>query len=266
MLTLDEFDNEISTRGWALFESVVPTDAIESMRESIESNYRHLRPLQIANGVGKNTEFTVHHLPEFAGYVWDGVRHNDWLRYLDSMAVAPYIERYFYGPYILNSFGGALNQAHSKSYAHEIHRDQRSWSSDRLMLNTLVMLDDFTEDNGATWLMQCGQHWISVPDEDTFNSGVARAIGPAGSVVMWDSRLWHRGGENRTDKPRRSVTPIFSRPWMRQEFDYARALGGDGSQYSPALRQVLGYNSRTPSTLSEFYQPKESRMYRGDQG
>jgi ectoine hydroxylase-related dioxygenase (phytanoyl-CoA dioxygenase family) len=43
----------------------------------------------------------------------------------------------------------------TKTYTENIHRDIRSFTgSNKLWLNTLIMLDDSTEDNGATWLLE----------------------------------------------------------------------------------------------------------------
>jgi ectoine hydroxylase-related dioxygenase (phytanoyl-CoA dioxygenase family) len=178
-----------------------------------------------------------------------------------------YFTSYFCGKYILNSFGGNILKK-GMSYANEIHRDIRSFSGALpLMMNTLVFLDDFTHENGATWLMNRG-HWLAdKPTEFAFQDRAFQITGKAGSIAVWNSNLWHKAGENKTDKPRRSVTPELSLCHYKPGFDYCRALGywtGDG--YSPYLRQVLGFNSRVPKNLEEWYKPEENRMYKKDQG
>ena len=175
------------------------------------------------------------------------------------------IKEYFGGPYILNSFGGNFNEG--SNYASEIHRDIRSFQDPCPLLNTLVMLDDFTEDNGATWLMTFGHILPDQPDDKLFHMHAQQVTAPAGSILLWNSNLWHRAGENKTGKPRRIVTPIYSRPWFKPGFDYCRSLGYPQVADLPeTLRQVLGYNARVPASLDEWYQPPEKRMYRSDQG
>jgi ectoine hydroxylase-related dioxygenase (phytanoyl-CoA dioxygenase family) len=84
---------------------------------------------------------------------------------------------------------------------------------------------------------------------------------------MFNSNVWHAGGDNQTDAPRRSVTPMFSKPFLKQQFDYPRAVGYDrADEFRPHVRQIIGYNARVPATLDEWYQPPARRMYRGDQG
>jgi ectoine hydroxylase-related dioxygenase (phytanoyl-CoA dioxygenase family) len=84
---------------------------------------------------------------------------------------------------------------------------------------------------------------------------------------MFNSNVWHAGGNNETDRLRRSVTPMFSKPFMKQQFDYPRALGYEkADDFDDTLRQVIGYNARVPATLDEWYQPPSKRMYRPNQG
>jgi hypothetical protein len=258
-MSMEQFDCLMQTRGWVIFESAIEADLISRMIEDMQRAYRQCRALQLRNGVSAHTEFTVHHLVGMG---------ESFLEYLEIMPIKPYLERYFGGNYVLNSFGGAINSARSRSYAHNIHRDIRSFSGEApLLLNTLVMFDAFTEANGATYLMPGSHRLANRPREEDFYALAERAVGPPGSILLFNSNLWHAGGDNNTDQPRRSVTPMFSKPFIKPQFDYPRALGYDeAEQFSLALRQILGYNARIPASLDEWYQPPEKRMYRPDQG
>ncbi len=258
-MSIDEFDSLMEKRGWVIFEAVVAKPLIERMIEDIHKAYKICRDVQVKNGIAAQTEFTVHHLIGLG---------DSFLEYLEVMPIKPHIERYFGGKYILNSFGGAINSAHSRSYAQDIHRDIRSFSGAMpVLLNTLVMFDDFTEQNGSTYLLPGGHKLADKPGKGVFYSKAERALGPAGSILMFNSNLWHAGGDNCTDKPRRSVTPMFCKPWVKPQFDYPRALGYDSPEkFSSELRQILGYNARIPATLDEWYQPSAKRMYKSDQG
>ena len=135
------------------------------------------------------------------------------------------------------------------------------------MAQILVMLDDFTPDNGATYLLTGSHRRAERPPDDLFFRDAVRAVAAAGSILVFDSNLWHAAGVNRTDRPRRALTLGFTRPFMKQQLDYPRALGYDRSEtLSPALRQLLGYNARVPASLDEWYQPPEKRLYKRDQG
>ncbi len=258
---LDEFNQRMNEKGWLIFHDIIPPNLIDQMLQHMQAAYLVCRDIQLQNNIPENNEGTLHHLVELGK------------GFLDYLALSeqfnPHFESYFKGKYILNSFGGNMNQKNVMSYAHNIHRDIRSYSGELpLLLNTLVMLDDFTVENGATFLMT-GSHRThpQIPSEQEFQHIAEQAVAKAGSVLVFNSNLWHRSGINRTDLPRRSITPMYCKPFIKQQYDYSRALGyEDVALYSAWLKQVLGFNARIPATLSEWYQPKEKRMYKSDQG
>jgi hypothetical protein len=259
-LTLPQFEARMAERGWVVFEGALDAQLVARMAADLEASWDVCRAIQVKNGVANDADHTVHHLV--------GVRPS-FLDYLQaSEALDGYFDSYFGGKYILNSFGGAINTKGRTSYAQRIHRDIRSFSGDLpLLLNTLVMLDDFTPDNGATWMMTGSHRMAEKPADADFYAQAERALGPAGSVLVFNSNLWHAGGDNVTDAARRSVTPMYCRPFIKQQFDYPRVLGYEAAPKLTAhVRQVVGFNARVPANLDEWYQPPERRMYRGDQG
>ena len=261
MSNLNDFNQAMEDKGWFIFHEIIPTTLVAHMLEDMQNAINICREIRQKNGVLENNEGTTHHILELG---------QSFLDYLVlSEQLNPYFESYFNGKFILNSLGGNINRKNIFSYASNIHRDIRSYSGNiPLLLNTLVMLDDFTCENGATFLMS-GSHRTHAdkPSENEFSEVAQQAIAKAGSVLVFNSNLWHRAGENKTDAPRRSITPMYCKPFIKPQYDYARALGYEKiSEYSNWLRQVLGFNARIPTSLSEWYQPKEKRMYQFDQG
>ena len=245
--------------GWTMLPAAVPLQLVGRLIAELEVAYRTQRALQLRNGVGDGSDGTVHHLPCAGGA---------FLELLECRYGQSVVSRFFDGPYILNTYGGVLNLPNDPSYVSRVHRDQRSFSGDlRLMVQLLVMLDDFTEQNGATYLLSGSHRLADRPADDQFFRNAIRATGSAGSIVVFDSNLWHAAGTNTTTSPRRALTLAFTRPYIKQQLDYPRALGyGRAESFSPELRQLLGYNARVPASLDEWYQPPERRMYRRDQG
>ena len=261
MISLDEFNQHMQEKGWFIFHETVSMELVNRMLNDLQFSYQVCRKIQLSNNIPENNEGTLHHLVEL------GESFRDYLVFSEQLN--PYLQSYFCSKYILNSFGGNINKKGISSYASMIHRDIRSYSAQiPLLLNTLVMLDDFIPDNGATYLMS-GSHRThpDLPHEQEFSSVAEQAIAKAGSVLVFNSNLWHCAGKNITDLPRRSITPMYCKPFIKQQYDYSRALGYDQvEQYSDWLKQILGYHARVPTSLSEWYQPKEKRMYKSDQG
>jgi ectoine hydroxylase-related dioxygenase (phytanoyl-CoA dioxygenase family) len=258
-VAVEEFDAQMKTTGWFIFENVVDESLVKELIVDLEQAYEIRRPIQIKNGVDANTEGTAHHL------LADG---KSFIELLKRAHLDEYLKSFFEGNYILNTFGGNLNLRKQFTYASVVHRDVRTYTREiKFLLNIIVMLDDFTLDNGATHLLSGSHLRRGKPSDEEFFSQADRAVGKSGSIVLWDSNIWHAAGENKTDFPRRSLSLIYSKPFMKQQFDYPRSVGYENlDSYSENFKQIVGYNARVPASLDEWYQTPEKRFYKKDQG
>ncbi|MEE2778065.1 MAG: phytanoyl-CoA dioxygenase family protein [Acidobacteriota bacterium] len=85
----------------------------------------------------------------------------------------------------------------------------------RLLANTLIALDDFTRENGATRFVPGSHNWTKTMEQDVDTS---YAEMKAGSLLVFDGALWHSGGGNTThDQRRRSINLNFNLSWLRQQ-------------------------------------------------
>ncbi|MBA3663508.1 MAG: phytanoyl-CoA dioxygenase family protein [Bacteroidetes bacterium] len=257
--SIEEYKKLMHEKGWIIFHEVVDPALIERLKNDLEASYKIRRPIQENNGVDTNTAGTAHHL------LADG---KSFFKFLSNLYLDEEIKEYFEGNYILNTFGGNLNLRGQHTYASNVHRDVRTYTSDiKLLLNILVVLDDFTPENGATYLLSGSHLKKEKPTEDYFFNHSERVVAKRGSIVFWDANLWHAAGENQTNGSRRALSLIYSRPFMKQQFDYCRHLGYENVEKMPSgVKQVLGFNSRTPTSLNEWYQPLDKRFYKNDQG
>ncbi|MET0385504.1 MAG: phytanoyl-CoA dioxygenase family protein [Polyangiales bacterium] len=255
-------DDDLATlheRGWVIGRSQLVPALLVQLRAAMETAYRVCREVQVRNGIAEGTDGTVHHLPAI---------HDAFLSLLDPLPERALLQAFFGGPFILNSFGGVLNRQGAGSYVGRVHRDLRFFSAGQpMMLNMLVLLDDFTAQNGATYLLTGSHRSDAKPDDQAFVAGAERLLAQAGSVAVFDSNLWHAAGVNQTTADRRALTLTFTRPFLKPQLDYARQFGYDAAaRFSPDVQQLLGYNSRVPASLDEWYQPPERRFYKPGQG
>jgi len=111
--------------------------------------------------------------------------------------------------------------------------------------NSIWLLDDFTPDNGATRVVP-GTHTSGQSPGDVLDDPAAAhpdqqlLLAPAGTVVIFNSHLWHGGTTNRTDRPRRAVHSYFTRRHQPQQLDqraYVRAETLE--RMSPAVRHIV---------------------------
>jgi ectoine hydroxylase-related dioxygenase (phytanoyl-CoA dioxygenase family) len=107
------------------------------------------------------------------------------------------------------------------------------------------MLEDFTEENGATLVVPGSHRWMSPADVDqkAMESPIP-AVGPAGTIVMMDGRLVHCTGANTTDRPRPGLITYFTKPFLRQEENFALSLSPQVMQQSSKeLLGLLGFKT-----------------------
>lgn len=254
--------NEFKEKGYIIIPDAFEKSYMSIISESIDRSYESCRAIQVKNGIEAVTDGTVHHLlaDEDTIYV-------DVLERLSLSPIYTFIKKYFEGNFILNSYGGVINLSSKPSYVANIHRDIRFFSGDfPLMLNLLIMLDDFTLENGATYLLPGSHLKAERPTDDHFYQKSDRAVGKKGDILFFNSNLWHAAGLNKTDKVRRAITITFTKPFIKQQLDYSRAIGYENVEKLRAeLQQIVGYYSRIPSNLDEWYQKPGNRFYRPGQ-
>lgn len=259
---MDSNKLELHLKGYTLFSNYFETNFSQKVNSSIDESYKFCREIQVKNGLGAITDGTLHHLLATNDPIYTEILN----RICDS-EIYSFIKEFFSGNFILNSYGGVKNLPAKPSYVANIHRDIRFFSGDfPLMLNLLIMLDDFTLDNGATYMLSGSHLEDRKPTEEEFYKKSARATGKRGDILFFNSNLWHAAGINNTNEERRAITITFTKPFLKQQLDYSRAVGYENiEKLSPKLQQILGFFSRVPSNLDEWYQKPEKRFYRPGQ-
>lgn len=130
-------------------------------------------------------------------------------------------------------------------------------------MGATILLDDFTEDNGATWFLPGSHSSAQPPEEKFFYANARRVIAPAGSVWFFNARTWHAGGANQSPRWRHALTLNMARPWMKQRIDIPRAMAHlDLTGLSPAARQKLGFDAQVPAGYDEYYAPPAQRKFK----
>lgn len=110
--------------------------------------------------------------------------------------------------------------------------------------NTIWLLDDFTEHNGATRIVP-GTHKSSIlPDEAMADPmqkhpDELRIIAPAGSVYIFNSHVWHGGTNNETAHDRRSIHSYFCSREQPQQIDQKQYITEETKQRIGAAGQWI---------------------------
>lgn len=118
------------------------------------------------------------------------------------------------------------------------------WPHDTVILNTMWAMDDFSRENGATFLHPGSHRWASrtAPDDEPVYAEM-----PAGSVMLYLGTLLHGGGANTTDRPRLGLLVEFVASWLRQQETHTVVMPPDRAGEMPRrLQELAGYSIRPP--------------------
>ncbi len=127
-----------------------------------------------------------------------------------------------------------------------LHRDSAAYSEIprgdyAYVINALFAIDDFTLENGATYVAPGSWQWedeerMAEPEELT------RAVMKAGSVLLFRGDVIHCGGENSSDGRRRAISVGFNAGWLRTPENHFLSVSRDTvKSLSPRLQGLLGY-------------------------
>ena len=165
MHSIDSFLKGIKRDGWIKFDQVLSGDEISQLNKGLELAYERCRAVQVKNGIDINTDGTVHHLLG---------QEEIFLKIISQGLLHQYLKTFFGQPYIINSYGGVINMKNKLSYVGKMHRDIRTFYNVPMMMNMLVMLDDFTLENGATYFLNGSHLEDKTPEEGYFFSNAKR--------------------------------------------------------------------------------------------
>jgi hypothetical protein len=239
---------------------VFEPDFLARLRRDLDTWVERADAIRQRNGLGRVMRGSAHHVLGREDAMADLIRR---------LPLDAELRQHFGGPYVLNSFGAIMHMdgpAAEYTHAHRFHRDVRTYAGEfRLMLNLLVMVDDFSIENGATRVLPGSHRLPERPPEDYLQAHAVPVTGQAGTVLVFDANLWHAASPNRNGEPRRALTLTCTRPFMKPQMDFPR-LVGEGFSADPRVLEVLGFRSRIPASHDEWYQPPERRFYHADQG
>lgn len=179
--------------------------------------------------------------------------------------VSPTAIMHLQNAFILPSFPGS---ATPDVFQNTYHRDfPRHLNGYVASVNVFFAIDEFRADNGATFVVPGSHRKAEAPDPEHIRQHAVPALCPAGSMLVFDSTLWHAAGRNVSGRDRLAINHQFTRSYIKQQVDYVRALGPAAVQAQPErTQQLLGWYTRVVTSLDEYYRPAAERLYRGGQG
>lgn len=253
---------ELKEQGYTIVKNQIDEAWLKLLTQAVDNAFAEHRNIQLKNNNDIVTEGVALHVllsnPTFIDFLYT-LLNNGFIKSLQ--------DNFFHSNCILNSLSALNNLPNQPNFSSVVHRDLRFYSGDfPMMLNCLIMLDDFTVENGGTYLLPKSHLEERKPSDKEFFSSAIQATGIKGDILVFNANVWHASAPNKTQNDRRAIPFTISRSFMKQLLDYPRAIGYDKmDSFNNEMQQFLGYHSRVPSSLEEWYQPEEKRFYKKNQ-
>lgn len=185
--------------------------------------------------------------------------------FLHQVAARPRIREivtHIIGNYHVISLQNAIiNRPETDHHQGAWHRDlpyQNFVGTPVLALNALVCVDPFTVETGCTWCVPFSHREQQIPSDVYIEENKCPLEAPAGSVVFFDSMLFHRAGINVSKITRRAVNNLYTTGVIRQQINLPAMLKGKFSD-DPYFSVLLGYGASTPDSVVEYRNKRISK-------
>jgi ectoine hydroxylase-related dioxygenase (phytanoyl-CoA dioxygenase family) len=177
-----------------------------------------------------------------------------------AIAMPEILERvaHVLGPEFKLSSLNARSANPNSTWVQPLHADMGALPDEKgyWVANTVWMLDDFTEQNGAIRMVPGSHRWGKLPQDALTNLQAPHPdevliTGQAGTVVVMNAHMWHGGTANRTTKSRCAMHAFYAR-WDKPQQQYQKRLLRPEVQarLSPPLRRLLALDDPLNDRLS----------------
>lgn len=163
------------------------------------------------------------------------------------------------GKFILNQQNGIINPPQENYEQGAWHRDlpyQHFVSSKPLAINALFCLDDFTCENGATWVIPASHKTEVFPSVNYIQRNALQVTAKAGFFLVLDCMLFHSGGYNSTHLKRHAVNHVFTIPYFKQQINIPMNI--NFKNISKNEKEILGFKFMEPASVNDYLKARES--------
>lgn len=253
--TKDKHLEEFNILGYTIIENVLDSNYLELIRNEIDRVY-DLQKNELGISLLKEiNEENLVRLPLAYSEVFKNIAGFEPLReYLTSI-----LGNFF----VLHLQNAIINMPSEEHHQSSRHRDlpYQDWvSTSPLACNLYFCIDDFTEETGATFILPYSHKLTVIPSQEYVASNAVQINAKAGSVILFDSMLFHRAGYNRTNSfIRRGINNVFVKPILNQQIDIPRCLRGKYSDEA-YFEMLLGYKNQIPESVIEYRERRLNKV------
>lgn len=234
---IDSALQKINRDGFIIIENLFSPEEMDGLKADVEPRFKHEAGRNNFEGLATQRLYTMMAETDIANPM---VEHPLILGLLDKI---------FEPNYLLSQL--QVINIHPNEAAQPLHYDDGfyPWPRPRRALGaaTIIAVDDFTEDNGATVLIPQSHLWGDrMPTADD-KAKIVKAVMPKGSVLFFLGTLWHGGGANQSNSPRMCLTAQYCAPFCRTQENFSLSVPkARVKTFSANIQRLLGYSIHPP--------------------
>ena len=228
---------QLNRDGYIIIEKLFSEESMDALKADVLPRFKHEAGRNNFEGLATQRLYTMMAETDIANPM---VEHPLILGLLDKI---------FEPNYLLSQL--QVINIHPGEAAQPLHYDDGfyPWPRPRRALGaaTIIAVDDFTKDNGATVAIPGSHLWDDkMPNEDD-KIKLIKAVMPKGSVLFFLGTLWHGGGANESDAPRMCLTAQYCAPFCRTQENFSLSIPkARVKTFSENIQRLLGYSIYPP--------------------
>jgi hypothetical protein len=237
---------ELTRRGYTLLDSGLSAGQIEDLGERLEAVYARQAAELEPTSLDESDDADVARCL---------LAYEESFRELaTNPALLGLCRRVFGESFVLLQQNGVINRPAHGHYQQRWHRDlpfQHWVASEPMAIAALLCLDPFEASTGGTYALPGSHRHERFPSDEFVRRHEESITAAPGTFVVMDAMMYHRAGENSSGRPRRGVNHVIGRPFLAQQIDIPRALGGEPPE-DPFLSRYLGYRWSPAASVDEW--------------
>lgn len=250
---LDELAEQVRRLGHGVLDSGYPKDVLEDISRAFEQmRGRYVGVYGKERLEGLNELQTVRLPLVHGGPLFLQLACNP-----NLLAV---LRKLIAGKFILNQQNGVINPPGKTYNQGAWHRDfpyQHFVSSSPLAINALFCVDDFTHENGSTFVLPASHKTEAFPSAAYIRKNALQVQAKAGQFILLDCMAFHSGGFNKTDRERRGVNHVYNIPYFKQQINIPLNMPPEG--LSAEQREILGFGQVEPESIEKYLASRQAK-------
>ena len=183
--------------------------------------------------------------------VWNLINKGDcFLKLIDHPKILPLIQHLIGKRVCLCSMGAHMNGSGNEKMA--LHQDQWPLVPHPMefpfMANVMYLISDNSPENGGTRLIPGSHKWplidYKTANEEEIQKMAVSLTAPKGTAIVWEGRLWHGNGLNRSGSIRSNISTAFLQPWVKPQENHQYSIREEVlKKVTEKQKHILGFSS-----------------------